>query len=134
MGATMFLLPSMVNSSTVLRPLMDSHLWHVLEELTFSAYILHYLVVIYFFASRNQDTLLSMSFFFMVTISSCIASYLLSIPFYLLVERPFKNFLDLILFPKSSIFKRQKDIEDDEETDEDSEGDKTDENMHDDKM
>ena len=55
----------------------------------------------------------------MITISSCILSYIVSIPFYLLVERPFKNFLDLILFPKSSIFKRTKDIEDDEDEDED---------------
>ena len=40
----------------------------------------------------------------------------------MLVERPFKNFLDLILFPKSSIFKKLKDL-DDEETDSDSEED-----------
>ena len=42
----------------------------------------------------------------------------------MVVERPFKNFLDLILFPKSSIFKKQKDLEDsddssDDDTDED---------------
>jgi hypothetical protein len=47
-------------------------------------------------------------------------SYLLAIPFYILVERPFKNFLDLILFPRSSIFKKQKDIDDeDDSSDED---------------
>jgi len=42
------------------------------------------------------------------------------VPFYLLVERPFRNFLDLILFPKTSIFKKQKDLEDsDDSTDSD---------------
>lgn len=51
----------------------------------------------------------------MITISSCIISYIVSIPFYLLVERPFQNFLDLILFPKSSIFKKTKDIDDDDD-------------------
>lgn len=61
-----------------------------------------------------------MNYMFIVTISSCMFSYLLSIPFYLLVERPFKNFLDLILFPKSSIFKKQKDIDDDEDTEDES--------------
>ncbi len=60
-----------------------------------------------------------MSNLFMITISSCILSYIVAIPFYLLVERPFKNFLDLILFPKSSIFKRTKDIEDDDDEEED---------------
>lgn len=47
----------------------------------------------------------------------------------MIVERPFKNFLDLILFPKSSIFKKHKDIDDEDDddssTDSDSdEGDK----------
>jgi len=56
-----------------------------------------------------------MSYLFMITISSCIISYIVSIPFYLLVERPFQNFLDLILFPKSSIFKKTKDIDDDDD-------------------
>lgn len=60
-----------------------------------------------------------MSFIFLVTISSCITSYIVAIPFYLLVERPFKNFLDLILFPKSSIFKKHKDVDDDDDEDED---------------
>jgi len=35
----------------------------------------------------------------------------------MIVERPFKNFLDLILFPKSSIFKKQKDLDDDDDDD-----------------
>ena len=52
-------------------------------------------------------------------------SYLLAIPFYILVERPFKNFLDLILFPKSSIFKKQKDIDDEEDSSDDEDDDAT---------
>lgn len=51
----------------------------------------------------------------------------MAVPFYLIVERPFKNFLDLILFPKSSIFKKSKDIED-----EDSSEDSNDENQNED--
>jgi len=50
-----------------------------------------------------------------VTMSSVILSYLLAVPFYILVQRPFRNFLDLILFPKSSIFKKMKDLDDDED-------------------
>jgi hypothetical protein len=42
---------------------------------------------------------------------------LIAVPFYMIVERPFKNFLDLILFPKSSIFKKQKDLDDDDDDD-----------------
>jgi hypothetical protein len=39
----------------------------------------------------------------------------LAVPFYIFVERPFRNFLDLILFPKSSIFKKMKDVDDDDD-------------------
>lgn len=57
----------------------------------------------------------------MVTISSCMLSYALAVPFYLLVERPFKNLIDLIIFPRSSIFKKHKDVDDDDdETEEDT--------------
>lgn len=62
-----------------------------------------------------------MPYLFTVTLSSCIIAYFVAIPFYLLVERPFKNFLDLVLFPKSSIFKRTKDIDDDDEEEEEEE-------------
>lgn len=51
-GMILIILPSLVNYSNILRPLMDSHLWHVLEELTFCAYMLQFLVVTWFFASR----------------------------------------------------------------------------------
>ena len=100
--------------SDVLKPLLNSHLWHVLEELTYSAYLLNFMIVMWFFGSREQNLVLSMSYLFQITISSCILSYLGAIPFYLLIERPFRNFLDLIFFPRSSIFKKTKDIDDDE--------------------
>jgi hypothetical protein len=65
--------------------------------------------------------LLSTSYLFTVTISACVLSFVVSIPFYLLVEKPFKNFCDLILFPKRSIFRKQKDIDTDSD-DDDGEG------------
>lgn len=116
----MLLIPSMIGMSTIMRPLLNSHLWHILEELTFYAFLLQYVVILWFFASREQNTLLQLGYLIQVTVSSCVISYLLAVPFYILVERPFRNFLDLILFPKSSIFKKQKDVDDDEEEEETS--------------
>lgn len=127
----MIFFPSMVNVSNYMRPLMDSHLWHILEELTFSAFLLHYILLAWFFASRSQDTILSMNYIFMVTMSSCFISYLLAVPFYLLVEKPFRNFMDLILFPKSTIFKRKKDVDDDEDEEEEEETEEGDSNNRD---
>lgn len=106
LGLTIVLLPCLIGISSILKPLMNSHLWHIMEELTFQAYLIQYLVVIWFFASREQNTLLSAGYLLQITVSSWMLSYLIAIPFYMIVERPFKNFLDLILFPKSSIFKK----------------------------
>jgi hypothetical protein len=64
--------------------------------------------------------------------SSVIISYLLAVPFYILVERPFRNFLDLILFPKSSIFKKMKDVDDDDDDDEGSKSSDDDKSKNDD--
>jgi hypothetical protein len=124
-GLTVIILPCLIGISSILRPLMNSHLWHIMEELTFQAFLLQYLVVIWFFASREQNTLLSAGYIIQITVSSWILSYLIAIPFYMIVERPFKNFLDLILFPKSSIFKKQKDLDDEDEESSDSGDEKT---------
>ena len=120
-GVVLLMLPSLIGMSSILKPMLNSHLWHILEELTFQAFLLQYLVVIWFFASREQNTLISKGYLIPITISSCILSYCLAVPFYLLVERPFRNFLDLILFPKSSIFKKQKDLDDSDESTESDE-------------
>jgi peptidoglycan/LPS O-acetylase OafA/YrhL len=82
--------------------------------------------VVWFFSSRSQNTFLSTGYIFQVTVSSCILSYLLAIPLYVLVERPFKNFLELILFPKSSIFKKSKDVNDGEESSDSDESEESD--------
>lgn len=57
-GVVLILIPSIVGVSTILKPLLNSHLWHILEELTLFAYLLQYLVVIWFFSSRDQNTIL----------------------------------------------------------------------------
>jgi hypothetical protein len=121
-GVSLLMLPSLIGMSSILKPMLNSHLWHILEELTFQAYLLQYLVVIWFFASREQNTLISKGYLITITISSCILAYCIAVPFYLLVERPFRNFLDLILFPKSSIFKKQKDLEDSDDSTESDDG------------
>ncbi|CDW85512.1 UNKNOWN [Stylonychia lemnae] len=121
-GIILVIIPSMINLSDILRPLVSSHLFQILEELTYSAYLLHFVIVSWYFASREQDIILTLSYLFQIGIASAMFSYLISIPFYVLCERPCRNFIDLILFPKNTIFKKVKDV-DDEETDEETEDD-----------
>ena len=124
-GTIIFLLPSLVNCSNFLKPLISSHLWHVMEEVTYSAFLIFPLISVWFFASREQNIILDMMFLSMVTISTFILSYIFGIIFYLLIERPFRNILDLIIFPKSTIFKKNKDIEDEESEETDTDDDKS---------
>lgn len=110
----------MVNCSNILKPLLSSHLWHVMEEVTYSAIIIYSAIVVWFFASREQNIYIDLYYLTMITFSSFIFSYILGIPFYIFIERPYRNFLDLIVFPKSTIFKKVKDVED-EDTDDSNE-------------
>ncbi len=55
------------------------------------------------------------------TIAAVAISYVFALPFYLLVERPFKNFLDLILFPNKNIYVVKEEEEQDSEEEEEEE-------------
>lgn len=98
---------------------MSSHLWHVLEELTFSAFLMSYMVISWYFTSRFSDILLSTGHLLMISMSAWTFSYMIALPFYLLVERPAKNFLDLVLFPRRAIFIKKKDLDTESSDDDD---------------
>jgi peptidoglycan/LPS O-acetylase OafA/YrhL len=68
-----------------------------------------------FFTSRETNSQLSVKLLFNVSLSACVLSYIFALPFYLFVERPFKNFLNLILFPVGT---KRKDVEDDDSEEE----------------
>ena len=121
LGLLLLLLPSLLHQSSYLTPLLSSHLWHILEELTPTAFLLQFPVVAWYYASRDTNSFITQTAIIMVTLSSVVVSYGLAVPFYLMAERPFRGFIDLILFPKSSIFKRQKDLDDEESEEDDTE-------------
>ena len=116
----LLLMPSFLNVSKNIRPLMNSHFWHILEELTFSAFLFMPLVVAWHFTSRESNSIVTRGQIVMATIGVIAISYTLALPFFLLVERPIRNFLDLVLFPNKSIYVLKEEEEmDSEEEDED---------------
>ena len=72
--------------------------------------LLQFLIITWFFANRDTNIYLETSVIIYITMSTCIISYLLSIPFYILFERPIKNFLELVIFPTSNFFEKKKDV------------------------
>jgi peptidoglycan/LPS O-acetylase OafA/YrhL len=114
----MILIPCILKTHSRFRKVISSHFWNVLEELTFSAYLFSALVLAWYFSSRQNNIIISIQYLACVSIASCFVSFIFAVPFYLIVERPFKNFLHLILFPNRSIFEKQKDVEDDDSDEE----------------
>ncbi len=100
----MVILPILSQNKAKQKILAISHLWNVFEELTFSAFLGSSFIISFYFSSRQQDSFISISSLVMISISAFFLSYIFALPFYLLVERPFNNFLNLILFPATSIF------------------------------
>jgi peptidoglycan/LPS O-acetylase OafA/YrhL len=123
-GFIMIFIPCFLKTHSKFRVLITSHFWNVLEELSFSAYLFISLVIIWFFSSRQNSILMTMPLIIMVSISSCFVAYLIAVPFYLFVERPFKNLLNFIVFPNRNIFKKQKDVDDSDDEEEDEKKEK----------
>lgn len=113
----MIFIPCILKSHSKFRLLISSHIWNILEELSLSAYLFSTLVVAWYFSSREGNLLMTMPLIIIVSISTCFISYIIALPFYLFVERPFKNFLNLIVFPNRSIFQKKKRVDDSEEED-----------------
>jgi peptidoglycan/LPS O-acetylase OafA/YrhL len=96
-----------------------SHLWNVFEELTLSAYMISTIVIAFYFSSRQTDSFITIPSIMYLSISTFFISYIFALPFYLFVERPFKNIINLILFPAKSVFYKKNDLDGEESSEED---------------
>lgn len=74
--------------------------WRILYKLSLSAYLFHYLVVFWFFAStQSNGQMLSMWLIFRVQYGTIMVSFFFGLCFYLLVDKPVRNLDRLVLFP-----------------------------------
>ena len=75
-------------------------IWRILYKLSLSTIIVHYLVVFWFYASNNTNGLLLGKW---VTLraqyGSLVLSFSIGLIFYLLIDKPLRNFDRLVLFP-----------------------------------
>jgi len=122
-GLSCVLISSIVKASKYITSLLSSHLWRILEELTLSAFLVQPLVAAWFLTNRDHDLYISLGFILVTNIASVCIAYIFALPLYLLVQRPLKNFLDLVLFPSRHIFVFQGDVDQGErEEEEEDEG------------
>lgn len=85
-----------VNLTTLLR--YDG--WRVLYKISQSAYILHYCVIFWYFASvHSNGVILGKMSIMRATFGATVLSFTLGVVYYLLFDKPIRNLDRMVLFP-----------------------------------
>lgn len=69
-----------------------------MTELSYSAYLVHYFVIVWYYSSLMQTLYISIPDLAFTAIAIIFTSFAISIPFAFLIELPSKNLMELILF------------------------------------
>lgn len=74
--------------------------WRVFYKLAFTIYIIHYMILFWYYASVNtQGYMISEWVLFRVSNGAVISSFILGFLFYLLIDKPIRNIDRMVLFP-----------------------------------
>lgn len=74
--------------------------WRVLFKLCFAAYICHYLVIFWYYASiHSNGRILGRWEIMRCTFGALVISFVIGFVFYLLIDKPIRNLDRLVLFP-----------------------------------
>lgn len=119
-GYCLIISPSLLQNKDDFRSFFSSHIWNILEELTLSAYMLSSLIQSWYFSSRVDNLFLSPLIINSTSVASVALSYILAVPFYVLIERPTRNFLNMVLFPAHKLFIKTRDNMDEDESEDEN--------------
>ena len=105
-GITALILPSITSleygdgQSLTMRMLFTYHGWRILYKLTITAYIVHQLLLFWYFSSvQAYGNMLSRLLVIRVAFGGICCSFLIGLVFYLLIDKPIRNIDRLVLFP-----------------------------------
>ena len=96
-----FVIPMVLNKANVLRRVLSADIFICLSRLTYSAYLVHGLMIMWFLFSRPQIMFLSNQIYANLFISTAIVCFLVAVPFSILFEQPFIILERLISFQRS---------------------------------
>ena len=111
LGLILILLPSLLyirkhsesnqnNLKANLSTLMMYECWRILYKLSIAAYICHYLIVFWYFASIHSNGLILGRWVVLrATFGSLVFSFVIGLVFYLIIDKPIRNLDRLVLFP-----------------------------------
>jgi hypothetical protein len=109
-GLILIILPSLLyirkggesnnNLKADLSTLMTYECWRILYKLSTAAYICHYLIVFWYFASIHSNGLILGRWVILrATFGSLVFSFVIGLVFYLIIDKPIRNLDRLVLFP-----------------------------------
>ena len=101
----------LLNKLKWITTVVGNYVWGPLTELSYSAYLVHYFIIVWYYSSLHQTLFISIPDLLFTSIAVIFTSYAYSTPFAFLIEIPSKNLMELILFT----MKRYQNAEENEE-------------------
>ena len=88
----------LLNKLKWITTVLGNYVWGPLSELSYSAYMIHYFVIIYYYGSLLQTLYISIPDMVFTSLAVGFLSIATAIPFAFLIEIPSRNLMELILF------------------------------------
>jgi peptidoglycan/LPS O-acetylase OafA/YrhL len=73
--------------------------WRLFYQMAFPAYICHYLIIFWYYASGTSNTDISIGLTMRIAVATVFFSYLAGFLIYLLIDKPIRNLDKMVLFP-----------------------------------
>lgn len=77
---------------------MGNYCWGPLTELSYSAYLVHFFIIVWYYSSLTQTLFINIPDLVFTGVAVIVTSFVVAIPFSFLIEIPSKNLMELILF------------------------------------
>ena len=98
LGLMLFSLPIIMNKAKTINSILGARILEVISKISYSGYLVHYLIVTYINASQYNTTVEGLQFF-KLYITVYVLTIILSTIVYTTVEVPFQN-IEKLLFEK----------------------------------
>ena len=96
-GFTVIIVFCLLNKLKWITTVLGNYVWGPFSELSYSAYMIHFFVIIYYYGSLLQTLYISIPDMVFTSLAIWFLSIATAIPFAFLVEIPSKNLMELIL-------------------------------------
>ena len=110
------LVPLLNMNFPLLRSFLGGYLWQPLARLSFTVYLVHFVVTMWYFGTTRSAIHVSFTSATVSFFSCLILSFLTAIPFCMLFELPFMNIEKWLLFPPRNKKERDAPLQDQEKS------------------